>query len=363
MFSNSNRYYIIALLSVYSLLNTLTVEVLVHYPIKISNGTLLLLFSTTIFLIWESNRFLEIKYPIHRFDKDQQLSYLFKNFAGSILATFFITISLGLLVAYFTTNFEFDNFFLMIKLFLMFSFRINLFLNVINIIFLYISQLKKAQSETDKFKKISVQAELQALKTQINPHFLFNNLNVLSALIAKDTETSIEFVNQFAKVYRYVLKSHEKEIIELDSELDFIESYIYLMKKRFGDGIKISIKVEEKVRNAYVVPIALQMLIENAIKHNITSKKKPLIIEIFNDSSQNLIIKNNLQVKKVDIQDSTQIGLANIAQRYKFFGEYNIEVSKTNEYFKVKIPLISITTQSNELLATFKSQKKPLKIE
>jgi two-component system, LytTR family, sensor kinase len=348
MYSSKNRYAIIILLSVYSFLNVLTVEVFTYYPIQIPKIVLLGLFAAIIFLIWEANRILELAFPSQQFDKQQLISYLYKNFLGSIIITVIITVSLGIIVSYFLTGLSFEKLFLPLKLLVMFAFRINLFLNVVNIIFKYISQLEKAQSEAEKFKKISAQAQLQAIKNQINPHFLFNNLNVLSALIAKNSDTSIEFVNQFAKVYRYVLKSHEKEIIELDAELNFIESYAYLMKKRFGTGLVINIKVDEEVRNFYVVPMAMQMLIENAIKHNSTSKSQPLTIEIYNDSLDNLIIRNNLQIKQVDIQDSTQIGLANISQRYKFFGEYEIVIFKTNEFFTVKIPLINLPNQSVE---------------
>jgi two-component system, LytTR family, sensor kinase len=343
MFSNIYRHTFIILLAVYSFLNTLSVEVFKYYPVKISKSVLLIIFILVIFGIWEGNFYLEKKYPPAVSDKKQVRNFLFKNILGSLIFTFIVTVSVGLIALYLGALSSYDSKLLSIKLFLMFSFRINLFLNVINIIFLYISQLKKTQSEAEKFKKISAQAQLQVVKNQINPHFLFNNLNVLSALIAKNSDASIEFVNQFAKVYRYVLQSQEKELVELGDELDFIDAYKYLMKKRFEEGFDIIINIDATLRNNQIIPVALQMLIENALKHNITSKKFPLIIEITNEGFEKLVIKNNLQKKPVSYSDSTQIGLSNIAKRYAFFGEAKIEIESTSNHFTVKLPLFKIS--------------------
>jgi two-component system, LytTR family, sensor kinase len=342
MFSNIYRHTIIVLLAVYSFLNTLSVEVYKYYPVKVSRSVLLLLFILVIFGIWEGNYFLEKKFPPSVADKKQIKSFIFKNILGSLVITFITTVTLGLIALYFSPPTSFDSKVLSLKLFLMFSFRINLFLNVINVIFLYISQLKKSQSEAEKFKKISAQAQLQAVKNQINPHFLFNNLNVLSALIAKNSDASIEFVNQFSKVYRYVLQSQEKELVELGDELDFIDSYKYLMKKRFESGFDIIVTIDSSLRQYQIIPVALQMLIENALKHNISSKKFPLTIEIFNEGSTKLVVRNNLQKKQLAFSDSTQIGLSNITKRYDFFGNLKVEIDSNENYFTVKIPLFKI---------------------
>jgi two-component system, LytTR family, sensor kinase len=349
MFSNIYRHTFIILLAVYSFLNTLSVEVFKYYPVKISKTLLLIVFILVIFGIWEGNYFLEKKYPPNVSDKKHIRLFLLKNFLGSLIITFLITTIVGFIALYFSPNTSIASKFLAIKLFLMFSFRINLFLNVLNIIFQYISQLKKTKSEAEKFKKISAQAQLQMVKNQINPHFLFNNLNVLSALIAKNSDASIEFVNQFAKVYRYVLQSQDKELVELNDELDFIDSYKYLMKKRFESGFDIIITIDPTIRRSQIIPVALQMLIENALKHNITSKKSPLIIEIFNEGLNKLVVRNNLQVKQVSFSDSTQIGLSNIAKRYAFFGESKIEINSSENHFTVKLPLFQIN-KNGELI-------------
>ncbi len=340
MFSHQSRYFFIVLLAAYSLLNTMMVEVFVHYPIDISNGELFLIFLLLIFGIWEANRLWDNYLQKKRF---QNLwSRLIAIFGGSIVMTTFITLAIGLSAAYFTMPFKISTLVLPMKLLMMFAFRINLFLNVLNVIYWYVNQLEKTQIEAEKFKKISTQAQLQAVRNQLNPHFLFNNLSVLTALIPSDTNASVEFVGQFSKVYRYVLKSHEKELMELGTELDFIDSYLYLLKKRFGESLKISIQVEEEVRRYYIVPMALQMLVENAVKHNVVSKNKPLKINIFTEDDQLLIVQNNLQRKEVNDLESTNLGLTNISQRYEFLSHKLIIIEKNDQYFTVKLPIIKL---------------------
>ena len=154
----------------------------------------------------------------------------------------------------------------------------------------------------------------------------------------------MEFVRQFSKVYRYVLKSHEKEIVGLDAEMDFIDSYLYLLKKRFGESLQMTIEVDKNVRQFYVVPMAMQMLVENAVKHNIVSKNRPLHIRIYTENDQLLIVQNNLQRKNVEEVDSTQQGLSNITQRYLFLGYKTLNIQETENTFTVKLPIIKINT-------------------
>lgn len=340
MFSTPYRYFFIVFLSAYSLLNTWSVEILEHYPIKVTYSELSEVFLLLTFAIWEGNRL----WNNYLQQKDEQNLWvlLSKMFVGSIVITTVVTLIIGLFAAYFIMPFNIPMMLLPMKLLMMFAFRINLFMNVLNIIYWYISQLKKIQLEAEKFKKISTQAQLQAVRNQINPHFLFNNLSVLTALIPSDTNASMEFVRQFSKVYRYVLKSHEKEIVELDAEMDFIDSYLYLLKKRFGESLQMTIDVEESVRQFYIIPMAMQMLVENAVKHNIVSKNKPLHIRIYLESDQLLIVQNNLQLKKVDEIDSTQQGLSNITQRYLFLGYKTLNIEESIEFFTVKLPIIKL---------------------
>jgi two-component system, LytTR family, sensor kinase len=348
MFSHQYRYFFIVLLAAYSLLNTLMVEVFVHYPIDISNLELFLVFLLLTFGIWEANRLWDNYLKAKNFRNIW--TRIATIFAGSIVFTTLITLIVGLSGAYFIMPFNLQTVLLPMKLLMMFAFRINLFLNVLNVIYWYINQLEKTQIEAEKFKKISTQAQLQAVRNQVNPHFLFNNLSVLTALIPLDTNASVEFVRQFSKVYRYVLKSHEKELMELDTELDFIDSYLYLLKKRFGESLKISVQVDEEVRQYFIVPMALQMLVENAVKHNVVSKNKPLQINIFTEDDQLLIVQNNLQHKAVNDLESTQFGLSNISQRYEFLTHKPIVIQENEAYFTVKVPIIKLV--NNEKLFT-----------
>lgn len=348
MFSHQNRYFFILLLATYSLMNTMMVEVFVYYPIDISNGELFLVFLLLTLGIWEANRLWDKYLQTKNFKNIW--SRLISVFGGSIIFTTFISLTIGLSTAYFTMPFNVPTLLLPMKLLMMFAFRINLFLNVLNVIYWYVNQLEKTQIEAEKFKKISTQAQLQAVRNQVNPHFLFNNLSVLTALIPLDTNASVEFVGQFSKVYRYVLKSHEKELMELDTELNFIDSYLYLLKKRFGESLKISIQVEEEFRQHYIVPMALQMLVENAVKHNVVSKNKPLQINIFTENDQLLIVQNNLQRKEVNDMESTQFGLANISQRYEFLTHKPIVIEENEICFTVKLPIIKLNLMKKKVL-------------
>jgi two-component system, LytTR family, sensor kinase len=139
--------------------------------------------------------------------------------------------------------------------------------------------------------------------------------------------------------------------MELDTELDFIDSYLYLLKKRFGESLKISIQVEEEVRQYYIVPMALQMLVENAVKHNVVSKNRPLQINIYTENDQLLIVQNNLQRKEVNDLESTKFGLANISQRYDFLSHKPIIIQENEAYFTVKLPIIKLNLVKKKTVA------------
>ena len=346
MFSTPYRYLFIVFLAAYSLLNTWSVEIFEHYPIEVTYSELFGIFLLLTCGVWEGNRLLD-KY-LHQKNGLNLWKHTGKMFAGSIFITIIVTLVVGLSASYFIMPFNVSTLLLPMKLLMMFAFRINLFMNVLNVIYWYVNQLEKTKIEAEKFKKISIQAQLQAVRNQINPHFLFNNLSVLTALIPTDTNASMEFVQQFSKVYRYVLKSHEKEIVELNDEMDFIDSYLYLLKKRFGESLQATIEVEENVRQFYIIPMAMQMLVENAVKHNIVSKNRPLHIKIYSENGQLLIIQNNLQHKNVEEIDSTQHGLSNITQRYLFLGYKSLNVEESKEFFTVKLPIIKFDSMKRK---------------
>ena len=183
------------------------------------------------------------------------------------------------------------------------------------------------------------QAELQLLKAQINPHFLFNNLNVLSSLIKKDVDVADEFITRFSKLYRYLLKSKNKDFVSLSEELDFLNDYVFLLKKRFGEAYQINQNLGKGEEFQYsILPASLQGLIENAVKHNEGFHAAPLKIEM-NIEGDFLIVKNEIR-PKFDPVESIGSGLKNLNLRYQMLTNTSIKILKENGKFEVRIPLI-----------------------
>jgi len=189
----------------------------------------------------------------------------------------------------------------------------------------------------EKLKSEQLTSQFEALKTQLNPHFLFNSLNALSTLIYKDQDTASLFTDQLSKVYRYVLENQSEEIVPLSNEMAFTDAYVFLQQIRFGDNLKVNVDVSDT--NFVIPPLALQMLIENAIKHNVISKEHPLTISIRSDGDF-IAIKNNLQKKKVE--NSTGIGLDNIKKRFQYLSNKEIKINETSANYEVKLPLLNI---------------------
>jgi sensor histidine kinase YesM len=192
--------------------------------------------------------------------------------------------------------------------------------------------------QKEQLEKEHVISQNESLRSQINPHFLFNSLNVLSSLIHEDTNKAEEFIEEFASVYRYVLDMSNKQIVSLKKELDFIDSYFFLQKIRFGDSLKIEIHINEQTDSFFILPLSLQLLVENAVKHNKISKEHPLTVTIEMDNNY-VIVKNNLQIRNETIV-STGIGLKNIRERYFLYNKSEPVFEKTDNEFIGKIPLI-----------------------
>lgn len=190
----------------------------------------------------------------------------------------------------------------------------------------------------EQLQKEQVISQYETLKTQINPHFLFNSLNVLSSLIHEDINKAEEFIEEFASVYRYVLDVSGKQITPLKKELGFIQSYYFLQKIRFGDNLKIDIVIDENIDSYFILPLSIQLLVENAIKHNKVSKEFPLKINISLDDNY-LVVVNNLQIRNENII-STGIGLKNIRERYFLYNKSEPVFNQTKDEFIAKIPLI-----------------------
>lgn len=202
----------------------------------------------------------------------------------------------------------------------------------------FMHQLRHSVEETETLKRENLNAQLDALRTQVNPHFLFNNLNTLVSLIPENPDHAVDFVQQLSKLYRHILEVKDEKSILLKDEMDVLKAYAFLLKTRFGNNLQVNIDVPEEKLHKRIVPLSLQILMENAIKHNIVSGDKPLQIHIFAENGS-LVVNNNLQMKK-QILESTGIGLDNIRNRYKLLGDKPVKVTETETNFTVSIPLI-----------------------
>lgn len=204
-------------------------------------------------------------------------------------------------------------------------------------IFLF-GQWKTALLNAEKLKQENLQSQFAALKNQVNPHFLFNSLNTLATIIPEDSDQAVEFVQKLSSVYRYLLQYKDDETVELKTELDCIEAYFFLQKIRFGDNLIVNITVPKQYFAKLIPPLTLQILVENAIKHNIISKQKPLHVDIYVDDAGMLVTRNNLQKKK-SVESSTKIGLQNLINRFSYIFNQSIDIFETETDFLVKVPL------------------------
>lgn len=200
-------------------------------------------------------------------------------------------------------------------------------------------QLTEANTQLLKVQKENLQSQFEVLKQQVNPHFLFNSLNVLTSLIKVDPDLAELFTERLSKVYRYVLENKEKDLVSLSTELEFLNAYLFLLEIRFMKKLFIEIKIDKGYFDYLILPIAIQLIIENAIKHNTFSKAQPLKIEIFVDDQQRLNIINNLNVRETKLV-STGVGLENINRRYVLVSDQRPEFIKTTEHFIAKLPLL-----------------------
>lgn len=198
---------------------------------------------------------------------------------------------------------------------------------------------RKLVDEAENLKKENLQSQLEGLKGQVNPHFLFNSLNSLSSLISEDPGQAERFLDEMSKVYRYLLRTNEEGLTTLDSEMDFIHSYFHMLKTRYGDGLDLETKIDQHYLTYQLPPLTLQMLVENAVKHNMILKNNPLKILIMTTNSGRLVVSNNLQ-RKDRLVSSNRVGLTNIVNKYRLMKKEEISVRDDGKEFAVVVPLI-----------------------
>lgn len=202
----------------------------------------------------------------------------------------------------------------------------------------FIDRWKDTLVEAERLEKEKSQVQFDNLKNQLNPHFLFNALTSLNSLIAAKPTLASQFLQHMSKVYRYVLQNKEKNFVGLETELDFIRNYVFLAETRFGEALKIRFDIASHLREKAIVPVTLQILIENALKHNIAETARPLTIEI-STAGDYLIVSNNLQPRKI-VETSNRQGLENLKSLYRFLTDKPIKIEQADERFSVKIPLL-----------------------
>ncbi len=215
---------------------------------------------------------------------------------------------------------------------------------VISIIFLkhFFNSWRDSVIQKEKYKQDALAMQYETLKSYVNPHFLFNSLSVLSSLVEKDTAKSQEFIKQLSDIYRYVLEQKDKELVPLDTELNFIVSYINLHRIRHGENLRVDFRVDD--RSGHIIPLSMQILLENTFKHNIISEEDPLDVSIWRENDY-IIVQNKLQTRKT-INENGGFGLETISKRYEFFTKRALQVSSDNGLFIVKLPILDLSVLS-----------------
>lgn len=249
------------------------------------------------------------------------------------------------------------------------TFNYNFWIVILILVFIALKVfqvIKKRQDKKVKEQKIiagTASAKFESLKNQIDPHFLFNSLNVLSSLIEENPENAQRFTTSLSKIYRYVLEQKDKELVSVEEELAFAKTYMNLLKMRFENSLFY--ELPEAIHNpeAKVVPLSLQLLLENTVKHNVVSEQKPLHIRIFIENDY-LVIQNDYQKKEI-LQDRQGVGLQNIINRYGIITNRKVLIEQNERTFTVKIPILTkqitvmeTTVNYNENSTYFKAKKR-----
>lgn len=210
----------------------------------------------------------------------------------------------------------------------------------------YYVRLKTSIRAEEQTKQVMIQAQLDTLRNQARPHFLFNSLNTLRDIIDHDTkEDAKDFVDNLSGVYRFIIESASSNLISLGEELKFARAYIHIQSERFGDNLKLNWNIPEDKLSAMIVPMSLQLLLENAIKHNVVSKAKPLIITVA-IKEDNLVVSNKIQAKSTQTP-STKIGLKNIEKRYQLISSKTPVINNDRAYFTVSLPLLKSSKEKS----------------
>jgi two-component system, LytTR family, sensor kinase len=341
MFNHKYRYYFIIGLSAFSYIATVLCELYFYFQINIEWYYAALTVLLVTLAAWETGRLIKPLFEkrINAYQSKITGLLYFYLVCGTIVTV--VTVGWVLLQGMAIHSYNLGQCLIPIKLNLIYGHLVNLLFHLVNAVFFYFREYQEQLLQAEESKRLAAQSELAVIKNQINPHFLFNNLNVLSALIMQNHADANKFIEAFSQVYRYILVNQTKELVKLTEELNFIKPYIFLLETRFSNGLKISVDINEKYLNHNILPASLQMLIENAIKHNIATRNKPLNISLRSNGHDTLIVTNNLQLRET-VENSTNIGLQNIMKRYQIITGRQMEVNKTTDEFIVTLPIVNV---------------------
>ncbi|MFC5408407.1 sensor histidine kinase [Larkinella bovis] len=208
----------------------------------------------------------------------------------------------------------------------------------------YLQQYRQAVAEAEAVQKARIQGQFDSLKSQVNPHFLFNSLNSLSALISEDRQQANKFLEELSSVYRYLLQSNERKLVTLQTEIEFIRSFFYLLKARYGRAIELHSQIDACLQDCYLPPFSLQILIENAIRHNVILADRPLIISIRaalepGEEAVCLYVTNNIQRKSLQI-NKLPGGLRSLTERFLLLRLPRPIITDDGQHFSVRVPLV-----------------------
>lgn len=217
--------------------------------------------------------------------------------------------------------------------------RIAAIVSVIATLIGFLNAWRKSELEKERLKTEMAEHRYNALQNQVNPHFLFNSLNVLSELVYEDQDLAVKFIDQLSELYRYVLASRNEDIIALEKEVEFIESFSFLLKTRFQNQLEITIDIQPK-QGEFLVPMSLQLLVENAVKHNVATTSNPLKMTIQRQGDY-VVVENVLRPKAQPVQ-STKTGLSNVKGRYTHLTGQKVLIEQSDAHYKVALPIIKM---------------------
>ena len=292
------------------------------------------------FVLGYSNMYFFDYLEQRKWKKEDRIKRIIIGILGSTLITLVGLFFLRLLTAILANGLTFDQF-ISNKHIKYYQFGLWITLTIVAI-FHFIYFYNKYQQNKIKEQKViagTASAKFDALKNQLDPHFLFNSLNVITSLIEENPENAQKFTTSLSKVYRYVLEQKSKELVTVDEELEFAKTYMSLLKMRFEDSIIFEIPDHATNPESKVVPLSLQLLLENAVKHNMVTTSKPLHIKIYEEDG-NLVVENNLQPKQI-VKKSSGVGLENIKQRYDLLSNKRVKINQQAKSFAVAIPMLT----------------------